>query len=538
MVNRISYRYHPLMSLIEQCGAMRELKRIHAQIITSGLSKDAPLVSKILFFSAISDSGDINYSSKLFFQMPSPSILNWNIIIRGYSKSKNPNRAISLYAQLLHSGVSPDHLTYPFLVKSCARLSAHRLGASVHCHISRSGIESDKFVQNSLVHMYSACGDVVSARKLFDEILLPGVVSWNSIVDGYAKCGDMASARELFDLMPERDVVSWSALIDGYVKDGNYREALAIFEMMQIEGPKANDVTMVSVLCACSHLGALEQGRKMHQYVVLNGLQLRLALKTSLIDMYSKCGSIKEAARVFRGASLDQTDVLTWNAMISGFAAHGLCRDSLDLFGEMQCRGIVPDEITYLGLLSACAHGGLVQDAWHFFKSLDEHGMAPRTEHYACMVDVLSRAGRLHEALEFMDTMPVEPTASMLGALLTGCNNHGEVELGERIGQRLIRLEPDHDGRYIGLSNVYAVANRWDEARRMRENMEKRRVKKAAGCSIVEVDGVLHRFIAHDKKHLLSVQVYAVLKDISMQMKLEDSNDRQKLDYFDAWEGG
>ncbi|KAG9441950.1 hypothetical protein H6P81_017804 [Aristolochia fimbriata] len=305
-------------------------------MITSGLSKDDSFTSKILFFSAISDFGDINYSSKLFFRLPSPSILCWNIIIRGYSKSKNPNRAITLYAQMLHSGVSPDHLTFPFLVKSSARLSSHRLGASLHCHISRSGIESDKFVQNSLVHMYSACGDVVSARKLFDEILLPSVVSWNSIVDGYAKCGDMVSAREMFDSMPERDVVSWSALIDGYVKDGDHREALALFERMQIEGLKANDVTMVSVLCACAHLGAIEQGRRMHQYVADNGLQLTLTLITSLIDMYSKCGSIEEAARVFRGASLDQTDVLTWNAMITGFAAHGLWRDSLDLFHEMQ----------------------------------------------------------------------------------------------------------------------------------------------------------------------------------------------------------
>ena len=199
---------------------------------------------------------------------------------------------------------------------------------------------------------------------------------------------------------------------------------MAIFEKMQSAGPKANEVTMVSVSCACAHMGALEKGRMIYKYIVDNGLPLTLVLQTSLVDMYAKCGAIEEALLIFRRVSKSQTDVLIWNAVIGGLATHGLVEESLKLFKEMQIVGICPDEVTYLCLLAACAHGGLVKEAWFFFESLSKCGMTPTSEHYACMVDVLARAGQLTTAYQFICQMPTEPTASMLGALLSGCINH------------------------------------------------------------------------------------------------------------------
>ncbi|KAJ7942650.1 Pentatricopeptide repeat-containing protein [Quillaja saponaria] len=374
------------------------------------------------------------------------------------------------------------------------------------------------------------CGNIVNARKVFDEMQAKNLVSWNSMLDGYAKGKNMDMAREVFDLMLVRDVVSWSSLIDGYVKAAEYREAMAVFDKMQAAGPKANEVTMVSVLCACAHLGALEQGMMLHRYMVDNGLPLTLVLRTSLVDMYAKCGAIEEALLVFQGLPKIQTDVLIWNAMIGGLATHGLVSKSLELFEEMQTVGICPDEITYLCLLSACAHGGLVQQAWSLFESLGKCRMTPTSEHYACMVDVLSRAGQLVEAYQFVCQMPIEPTPSMLGALLSGCVSHRKLDLAEIVGRKLVELEPDHDGRYIGLSNVYAVVKRWDDARGMREAMERRGLKKSPGFSFVEISGLLHRFISHDKTHPNSDQTYQMLNFIVNQMKWDI--DQENQEYF------
>ncbi|XP_062017175.1 pentatricopeptide repeat-containing protein At5g08305 [Rosa rugosa] len=521
-----------ITNLHENCKSMSELKQIHALLLTSGLSQQQSFTSEIISFSALSDSGNIDYSYRVLAQLPTPTVFDWNAVIRGYSKSKNPNRSISVFLKMLRHGASPDYLTYPFLAKASSRLLKRELGVAVHGHIVKAGFESDRFISNSLIHMYATCRDIAYARKVFDEIPVRNSVSWNSMLDGYAKCGDVVSAREVFEMMPERDVVSWSSLIDGYVKDGEYGEALKVFERMRVMGPKANEVTMVSVLCACAHLGALEQGRTMHCYMMENKLPLTLVLQTALVDMYAKCGAVEEALHVFRGVSLKQSDVLIWNAMIGGLATHGLVQQSLEYFREMQMIGIVPDEITYLCLLSACAHGGLVKEAWSFFECIGNNGMTPKSEHYACMVDVLARRGEVEEAYRFICRMPSDPTPSMLGALLNGCTNHGKLGLAEVVGRRLIEIQPNHDGRYVGLSNVYAVSKRWDDARSLRKAMERRGVKKSPGFSVVEIFGTLHKFIAHDKSCPDSEEIYGMLNVIVNEIRSDTDNRDQEFFFY------
>ncbi|KAJ9549265.1 hypothetical protein OSB04_021808 [Centaurea solstitialis] len=468
---------------------------------------------------ATSTNNNMDYAYAIFLHLPNPTIFNWNTIIRGYSRTRNPNKSISVFVDMLRTGVPPDHLTYPFLTKAASNLTDVRLGLSVHGRVVRDGYESDRFIKNSLIHFGGSFKDVSYARRLFDEMPDRNLVSWNSILDCYVKCKEVSLAREVFDSMPDRDVVSWSSMIDGYVKCGEHGEALAVFRTMLGSSVDANEVTMVSVLGACAHLGALDQGIAMHRYITDKKILLTLTLRTSLVDMYAKCGAIEAALSVFRGIPPKQTDVLIWNAMIGGLATHGFVRESLEMFTEMRKAGIMPDEITYLCILSACAHGGLVNEAWHYFKILTN----PNTEHYACMMDALARAGRLTEAYAFLTRMPMEPTASMLGALLNGCVKHRNLDLAEMVGRKLVELEPDHDGRYVGLSNVYAVIKRWDEARRMREAMEKRGVKKSPGWSFVEILGFSHRFIAHDKTHPESEQIYGMLSFLVKELSDLDS---------------
>ncbi|KAF8672625.1 hypothetical protein HU200_049316 [Digitaria exilis] len=456
-------------------------------------------------------------------------------LIRSTSLSPSPSLSFSLFILLLRSALRPSHLTFPFLARAAARLSSASIAAALHAHPLRLGLlPADLHVANSLVHAYAACALPDHARRVFDEIPRPNLVSWNALLDGYAKCRDLPSARQVFARMPRRDVVSWSAMIDGCVKCGEHREALAMFEMMEnaaaaVEqqrggGVRANDVTMVSVLGACAHLGDLERGRRVHRCLRERGFRIKLRLATSLVDMYAKCGAIDEALRVFRAVPVESTDVLIWNAMIGGLAVHGMGTESVEMFREMQRAGVTPDEITYLCLLSACVHGGLVDEAWMFFRLLEAQGLRPHVEHYACLVDVLGRAGHLEEAHGVVKSMPMKPSVSVLGALLNACHLHGWVELGEVIGRQLVQLQPGHDGRYIGLSNIYAVARRWQEAKKARKVMEERGVKKLPGFSEIDVGGGVSRFIAWDKTHPGSAQIYDLLNLIAMEMKMKDDD--------------
>ncbi|ESQ40773.1 hypothetical protein EUTSA_v10013204mg [Eutrema salsugineum] len=513
--------------LLQRCKSMPELKRTHALLITLGLSEEEPFASRTLSFSALSSSGDVVYAYRYLLKLSNPPSFGWNCVIRGLSYSRNPENTIRVYIQMLRKGFSPDHMTYPFLLKSSSRLLNRKIGGSLHTCVFKTGFEWDLFICNSLIHMYGSFRDNASARKLFDEMPDKNLVTWNSILDAYAKCGDVVSARQVFDGMTKRDVVSWSSMVDGYVKSGEYNEALEIFDQMMLMGSsKANEVTMVSVLCACAHLGALNRGKAVHCYILDKQLPLTVMLRTSLIDMYAKCGSIGDAWGVFCGAaSVEETDVLMWNAMIGGLASHGFITESLQLFHKMQESEFDPDEITFLCLLAACSHGGLVKEAWHLFGRLKESGVEPKSEHYACMVDVLSRAGLVEDAYDFISEMPIKPTGSMLGAFVNGCINHGNLELAETVGKKLVELQPRNDGRYVGLANVYAINKRFGAARSMREAMEEKGVKKTAGHSIIELNGAPHRFIAHDKTHFHSEKIYAVLHLLGTWMDLNVNND-------------
>ncbi|EOA23046.1 hypothetical protein CARUB_v10003816mg [Capsella rubella] len=514
--------------------SMSEVYKTHALLIQLGLSEEEPFVSQTLSFSALSSSGDLNYAYRFLSKLSNPPNYGWNLVIRGFSNSRNPEKSISVYIQMLRSGYSPDHMTYPFLLKSSSRLSNRKIGGSLHCSVAKTGFQWDLFICNTLFHMYGLLRDRASARKLFDEMPVKNLVTWNAILNVYAKCGDVVSARQVFDEMTMRDVVSWSSMVDGYVKTGDYNEALEIFDqMMRIGSSMANEVTMVSVLCACAHLGALNRGKTVHRYILEEHLPLTVILQTSLIDMYAKCGSIGDAWGVFCRACVKETDALMWNAMIGGLASHGFVRESFQLFHKMQESKINPDEITYLCLLAACSHGGLVKEAWYFFNSLKKSRLEPQSEHYACMVDVLSRAGLVKDAHDFISEMPIKPTGAMLGALVNGCINHGNFELAEIVAKKSIELQPHNDGRYVGLANVYAINKRFGAARSMREAMEKKGVKKIAGHSIVELDGTRHRFLAHDKTHVHSEKIYAVLKLIETWINFDvDYDDTEDTHCF------
>ncbi|XP_039129103.1 pentatricopeptide repeat-containing protein At5g08305-like [Dioscorea cayenensis subsp. rotundata] len=344
-----------LTSLLSQCKTMKELKQIHAQVTIAGHSSDNHIISKLLMFSTTSGPRNTDYSFKLFSLVSSPGTFFYNTIIRAFSASKNPARVFSLYNQMLLAGLFPDHYSFPFLTKACANLAS---------------LPSRNF----------------SSLGVFDAMCVRNLVSWNTMVDGYAKCGDLVAARNVFDGMLVRDVMSWSALIDGYVKGGEFRKA---------DGMKANAVALVSVLCACSGLRDLDEGRRVHRYIKDNGVCLTIQLSTSLVDMYAKCGSITEALAVFRVVPVVETDVLIWNAIIGGLVRHGRSKHSLAFFEEMQVAGVQPDKITYSYLYSACTNGGLVEDAQRFRNLLKAQRMAVHVEHCASRVDVLRRSGRV-----------------------------------------------------------------------------------------------------------------------------------------------
>ncbi|XAR59635.1 hypothetical protein NMG60_11015543 [Bertholletia excelsa] len=449
-------------------------------------------------------------------------IVSWTSSISTHCRNGRLAEAAAEFVRMRIAGVEPNHITFISLLSACADFPLHSFcfGKSVHAYVRKLGLDRNNVkVGTAIVDLYSKCGRVGLARLSFDEICDKNRVSWNTMIDGYMRNGQIEDAIDLFDEMPERDEVSWTALIGGFVKKGYFEQALEWFQQMQLSGLEPDYVTIISVLSACANLGTLGLGLWVHRFVLNRDLKHNVRLNNSLIDMYSRCGCIELARQVFK--NMEVRTIVSWNSIIVGFAVNGLAEEALEFFRSMQKKGFVPDRVSFTGALAACSHAGLVDEGLKLFDVMKRvHGISPSIEHYGCIVDLYSRAGRLEEAMEVIESMPMRPNEVVLGALLAACRTHGDVDLAEKLVNYLSELDPGTDSNYVLLSNIYAAVGRWQGANHVRKKMKGLGIQKKPGISSIELDCSVHEFVAGDKSHEDTEQIYAMLEHLGVELTM------------------
>lgn len=426
--------------------------------------------------------------------------------------------------------LNPNQHTFTFLLHACTKTSPGlglglcpglTAGVQVHGHVIKLGFARHVFVRNALIHLYYECSSgVESSKRVFEEeedTLCRDVVTWNSMLAGLVRNGEVRAAEEMFDEMPQRDVVSWSTMIMGYVQNGLLEDGLECFRLMREKGMRPNEAILVTALSASAQLGLLGCGRFIHSTIESVKFPITVPIGTALVDMYAKCGCIEESRALFDG--MLKKDIWTWNVMICGLASHDRAKDALALFDRFIREGYVPVSVTFVGLLNACSRAGLVSEGRHCFELMvDGYGIQPEMEHYGCMVDLLARARLIDEAVRLIETMTVAPDPVLWATLLDACKIHGFVEMGEKIGNKLIQLDPTHDGHYVQLAGIYAKARKWEDVVRVRRLMVERVTSKVAGWSLIELEGNVHRFVAGDREHDRSSDIYRMLEIIGLRI--------------------
>ncbi|PON80709.1 Tetratricopeptide-like helical domain containing protein [Parasponia andersonii] len=533
-------------SLLQSCKTQEEVLKVHAFSLRTGTFHHPFISSRFLALYARPQVNNLDYARSVFQLIHKPDLVSWNVLLKCYVENQRSHDAVSLFYELVHD-FTPDVFTLPSVIKGCARLNAIQEGKQVHGMVLKIGCGLDKYVQSSLVSMYSKCGEISSARKVFEQIGVKDLVLCNSLIDGYARCGEVEFALQVFDEMPERDLFSWTALVDGFSKcgrielardifdrmpsrnmvswnalingymksggfviarqlfdemptrdiitwnsmiagyefNGRFMDALYLFLTLLKEGPVPNHTTLVAVLAAVSGLAILGKGKWIHSLMVKSGVEPEGVLGTSLINMYSKCGSVESALTVFR--SISRKKLGHWDAIIVGLGMHGMANHAIGLFSEMRRCGLKPHAITFLGVLNACSHAGLVDLGRQYFNMMvRKNGIVPAVEHYASLIDILCRAGNLEEAKDITESMPMQPNKNIWMSLLSGSRNFGNVKIGEYAAQRLIEVAPDTIGCYVMLSDMYAAAGKWDKVSWVREMMRKRRIQNDLGSSCIE----------------------------------------------------
>lgn len=477
------------VSALKACTGVTALDQgrlLHAEIMKTTYESDAFVGSTLL--DMYSKCGSLEDAREVFDRLTFRNKVTWSAMFTGYVQHGGGKEALQLFRQMQEEGMEPDKVCLLNILKACSMLEALEEGRLVHSQVVEQGFLTDTFVGNTLIYMY-------------------------------AKCESLVDARMVFDTLPRKDLVSWNAMISAYAQQGSGQDAIGLFHQMQVEAMQPNQVTLVSILKACSSVAALDHGKKVHEYIVENEFQKDVTICNILIDMYAKCGSLHDALSLFN--TMPTKTLVSWNAMIGGYAQFGSGRISLGLFEEMLQHGIQPDSVTFVSLLSACSHSGLLHEGMALFRSMTEdYDLSPHSRHHVCVVDLLGRSGKLDEAEQFIREVPVDSVLWL--SLLGACRTRGNVELGRRSFEAIMRLgDPVDASPYVLMSDIYIAAGRADDAAEIRRQMQSSGVKKEPGRTWMEIDNKVHTFVVKDDEHPERRDIYAKLKSIVNQIERE-----------------
>eukprot|EP01018_Ginkgo_biloba_P003036 Gb_26695 [translate_table: standard] len=382
-------------SVLKACAgllAVEQGKQVHYHIIKTGFETDIFVANALVDMYA--KCGSIEDARQVFNRMPERNVVSWNAMFAGYAQNEHSEDAVLLFNQMQAGGIAPDQFTLSSILSACANLEDLEKGMLVHARMIKIGLESDVFARNALVDMY-------------------------------AKCGIIEYARQVFDKMAKWDMVSWNAIIAGSVQYGHDKEALLLFGRMEPAGVKPNHFTLSSVLKACASITALEQGKQVHSYIVKTGFELDVYIGGGLVDMYAKCECIDNARNMFDKMHIQ--DLVSWNAMIAGYAQAGHAAEAMKIFDQILQLGMKPNQSTLSSVLKSCSGLATPEECRQVHSYIIKTGTESDIFMGNALVDAYCKCGGIETARKVFDQMSERDVVSCT-SLIAGYAQSGQGE--------------------------------------------------------------------------------------------------------------
>ncbi|KAL2895307.1 hypothetical protein RDABS01_011216 [Bienertia sinuspersici] len=326
----------------------------------------------------------------------------------------------------------------------------------IHGFIISTGYSKERYIQTSLIDMYTSVNFIDEAYGVFDEMIV-------------------------------KDLIAWTLMLNGFSSVQYWRKAMKFLtELVSVHNRSLDSTAIVSMISTCSCSRALSQGKLLHALVMKIGFSSDVFVGSALIDMYANCCDLDSAEKYF--GEMEKKDITCWNAMIRAMGVNGNGSDAIGLLRRLEDLGISPNESTFVSILSACSHAGMVDEGLQIFHDMvKKKSMVPNSQHYACLVDLLGRSGRLNEARLVIDQMPLQPHLGAYGALLGACRVYGNTEVGAEIYEQLVKLDLTDVGHLSSVSNLFSSVGNWDGKEKPHVLRRSRGLKKGPGCSLIQI---------------------------------------------------
>ncbi|XP_027358557.1 pentatricopeptide repeat-containing protein At4g13650 [Abrus precatorius] len=359
-------------------------EQLHGLVLKQGFASETYVCNALV--TLYSRLGNLTSAEQIFNAMLQRDGVSYNSLISGLAQQGYSDRALELFKKMRLDGLKPDCVTVASVLSACASIGALLIGKQFHSYALKAGMSSD--------------------------IILEG-----SLLDLYVKCSDIKTAHDFFLSTETENVVLWNVMLVAYGQLDNLHESFKIFTQMQIEGIVPNQFTYPSILRTCSSLGALDLGEQIHTQVLKTGFQFNVYVSSVLIDMYAKQGKLNTALKIFR--RLKEKDVVSWTAMIAGYAQHEKFAEALNLFEEMQYQGIQSDNIGFASAISACAGIQALNQGQQIHAQSCVSGYSNDLSVGNSLVSLYARCGKVQEAYLAFDKIYAKDNISW-NSLISG----------------------------------------------------------------------------------------------------------------------
>ncbi|KAI5665245.1 hypothetical protein M9H77_24568 [Catharanthus roseus] len=534
--------------------------QLHGFATISGLLSFVTVSNSLM--SMYSKSGQFDQTLRIFEQLKNPDTVSYNTVLSGF---ENGEDALSFSCRLHSEGIVFDSVSYTTLLAHSTDNEEFQFGMQLHSLVLKFGLDRELFVGNALVTMYSKWGKIVEAERIFCEIPSKDSVSWNAMLSGYAqegsygwdailgfiqmfrervkidnvsltsvvsacaqerqlklgmqihslaikigygthvsvcnvlismyaKCNIIEEAKLVFESMIDRNVISWTTMLSIIEEDAMY-----FFKEMRRDAVYPNEVTFVGLIHAIATNSMVQEGLMIHGFCIKANFLSKLNVANSFITMYAKFESMKESMKIFY--ELEYREIVSWNALISGYAQNGMYQEALETFlsglleshpneysfgsvlnaiglsesiplrhGQL-CHsyllklGLNHNPIVLGALLDMYAKRGSIFEAKEVFHEADERSQVAWT----AIISAHSRHGDYESVMSLFEDMKknnVEPDSITFLSVLTACGRKGMVDMGIEIFNSMIKdhlIEPSSE-HYSCVVDMLGRAGRLKEA--------------------------------------------------------------------------
>ncbi|CAK9135259.1 unnamed protein product [Ilex paraguariensis] len=433
-------------SLIATCvrrKALDEGRQIHTHVRINGLENNEFLQTKLVHM--YTSCGSPEDAKRVFDEMPSKSVYPWNALLRGnvVLGGRQYRDILSTFSEMRALGVELNVYSFSCLIKSFGGASAFYQGLKTHGLLIKNALVNSSILKTSLIDMYSKCGKIKLARRVFEEI-------------------------------EERDVVVWGAMIAGFAHNRLEREALEYLRWMRKEGIDPNSVILTIILPVIGEVLARKLGREVHAYIIkTKEYSKQLPIQTALIDMYCKCGDMGSGRKVFYGSM--ERNTISWTALMSGYVSNGRLEQALRSVVWMQQEGFKPDAVTVATVVPVCGQLRALKQGKEVHAYAVKCSMFPNVSiatslmmmytkcgvlgyssklfdrmerrnviSWTAMIESYAESGHLHEAVDVFRAMQLSkhrPDSVAMSSVLRVCGELKDLKIGKEIHGQVLKKD-------------------------------------------------------------------------------------------------